>query len=85
VGEIDKLRDLPAVHEVLERLFSALARFPRALVAAEIRRQAAGRSPGGDSGGKSGIVARLRRNPLYRALRLDKIIYQALPSWDLGL
>jgi hypothetical protein len=27
----------------------------------------------------------LRRNPLYRALRLDKIIYQALPSWDLGL
>ena len=33
-----KLRDLPAVHEVLERLSPALARFPRALVVAEIRR-----------------------------------------------
>jgi len=32
------LRDLPAVYEVLERLFPALARFPRALVVAEIRR-----------------------------------------------
>jgi L-seryl-tRNA(Ser) seleniumtransferase len=38
VTENDKLRDLPAVHEVLERLFPALARFPRALVVAEIRR-----------------------------------------------
>ncbi len=28
--------------------------------------------------GKPEIVARLRRNPLFRALRLDKIIYQAL-------
>ena len=36
--EHDKLRDLPAVHEVLNRLFPALARFPRALVVAEIRR-----------------------------------------------
>jgi L-seryl-tRNA(Ser) seleniumtransferase len=38
VADNDKLRDLPAVHEVLERLFPALARFPRALVVAEIRR-----------------------------------------------
>jgi len=38
VTEKDELRDLPAVHEVLERLFPALARFPRALVVAEIRR-----------------------------------------------
>jgi L-seryl-tRNA(Ser) seleniumtransferase len=38
VTENDKLRDLPAVHEVLERLFPALARFPRALVATEVRR-----------------------------------------------
>jgi L-seryl-tRNA(Ser) seleniumtransferase len=30
--------------------------------------------------GKSEIVARLRRNPMFRALRLDKIIYQALES-----
>ena len=28
--------------------------------------------------GKAEIIARLRRNPLFRALRLDKIIYQAL-------
>jgi L-seryl-tRNA(Ser) seleniumtransferase len=28
--------------------------------------------------GNSEIVARLRRNPLFRALRLDKLIYQAL-------
>ena len=32
------LRDLPAVHEVLERLSSVLGRFPRSLVVNEIRR-----------------------------------------------
>jgi L-seryl-tRNA(Ser) seleniumtransferase len=30
--------------------------------------------------GKPEIVARLRRNPLFRALRLDKVIYQALEN-----
>jgi len=30
--------------------------------------------------GKPEIVARLRRNPLFRALRLDKLIYQALET-----
>jgi L-seryl-tRNA(Ser) seleniumtransferase len=30
--------------------------------------------------GKPEVVARLRRNPLFRALRLDKLIYQALES-----
>src|SRR5215471_17182671 len=34
----DLLRDLPSVHEVLERLPAALTRFPRALVVSEIRR-----------------------------------------------
>jgi L-seryl-tRNA(Ser) seleniumtransferase len=33
-----KLADLPAVHEVLDRLAPALARYPRALVVDEIRR-----------------------------------------------
>jgi L-seryl-tRNA(Ser) seleniumtransferase len=42
--------------------------------------------------GKADIVARLRRNPLFRALRLDKLIYQSLENtlrnlvlerWDL--
>ena len=30
--------------------------------------------------GKPEIVARLRRNPMFRALRLDKLIYQALEN-----
>ena len=30
--------------------------------------------------GKPEIVARLRRNPMFRALRLDKMVYQALES-----
>jgi L-seryl-tRNA(Ser) seleniumtransferase len=38
VGDTQKLRELPAVHEVLEELGPSLARFPRALVVAEIRR-----------------------------------------------
>jgi L-seryl-tRNA(Ser) seleniumtransferase len=38
VTRSDLLRDLPSVHEVLERLPPALARFPRALVVSEIRR-----------------------------------------------
>jgi hypothetical protein len=38
VAESQKLRDLPAVHEVLERVSPTLARFPRELVVAETRR-----------------------------------------------
>jgi L-seryl-tRNA(Ser) seleniumtransferase len=38
VTDSQPLRDLPAVHEVLERLPAALERFPRALVVNEIRR-----------------------------------------------
>ncbi len=30
--------------------------------------------------GKPELVARLRRNPLFRALRVDKMIYQALET-----
>ena len=30
--------------------------------------------------GKAELVTRLRRNPLFRALRLDKLIYQALEN-----
>ncbi|HME06588.1 MAG TPA: L-seryl-tRNA(Sec) selenium transferase [Bryobacteraceae bacterium] len=42
--------------------------------------------------GDAGLIARLRRNPMFRALRLDKLIYQALETtlrawlferWDL--
>jgi L-seryl-tRNA(Ser) seleniumtransferase len=38
VSDTQKLRELPAVHEVLEQLARSLARFPRALVVAEVRR-----------------------------------------------
>jgi L-seryl-tRNA(Ser) seleniumtransferase len=38
VSDTQKLRGLPAVHEVLEQLAHSLARFPRALVVAEVRR-----------------------------------------------
>ncbi|MGA2040032.1 MAG: L-seryl-tRNA(Sec) selenium transferase [Bryobacteraceae bacterium] len=38
VAEMGKLRELPAVHEVLASLAKETARFPRALVVAEIRR-----------------------------------------------
>jgi L-seryl-tRNA(Ser) seleniumtransferase len=38
VSDTQKLRELPAVHEVLEQLAPRLARFPRALVVAEVRR-----------------------------------------------
>src|SRR5437588_3343310 len=37
-GAYRLMRDLPAVHEVLERLPPDLSRFPRAVVVAEIRR-----------------------------------------------
>jgi L-seryl-tRNA(Ser) seleniumtransferase len=30
--------------------------------------------------GDAGLIARLRRNPMFRALRLDKVIYQALET-----
>ena len=38
VSDTPKLRELPAVHEVLEQLAPSLARFPRALVVDEVRR-----------------------------------------------
>jgi len=38
VSDTQKLRELPAVHEVLEQLAPSLVRFPRALVVSEVRR-----------------------------------------------
>jgi len=38
VSDTQKLRELPAVHEVLEQLTASLAQFPRALVVSEVRR-----------------------------------------------
>jgi len=38
VADLSQLRDLPSVHEALESLPAAFSRFPRALVAQEVRR-----------------------------------------------
>jgi len=42
------------------------------------RRQTAGGPQAGLLAGRQDLVARLRRNPMFRALRADKLIYQAL-------
>jgi L-seryl-tRNA(Ser) seleniumtransferase len=63
VGDTQKLRELPAVHEVLEDLAPSLARFPRALVVAEIRRAmdtVRAEIVAGNAGGQA-IVARVER------------------------
>ncbi len=38
MSDTQKLRELPAVHEVLEQLAPSLGRFPRALIVSEVRR-----------------------------------------------
>ena len=38
MADANRLGELPAVYEILDRLFPALSRFPRALVVAEVRR-----------------------------------------------
>ena len=57
------LRDLPAVHEVLDRLGTALDRFPRALVVEEVRRALGAiraEIAAGQNGGET-VEARVRR------------------------
>jgi len=46
VAEKEKLRELPAVHEVLSRLNAVLEKYPRALVVEEVRRALAARRSG---------------------------------------
>jgi L-seryl-tRNA(Ser) seleniumtransferase len=63
VSDTQKLRELPAVHEVLEQLAPSLARFPRALVVSETRRAidaARARILAGNPGGPA-IAARVER------------------------
>jgi L-seryl-tRNA(Ser) seleniumtransferase len=63
---MQKLRELPAVHEVLEQLAPSLARFPRAVVVSEVRRAldvARAEILAGNAGGRDiagGVVAALR-------------------------
>src|SRR3981081_4826825 len=54
VAKTEKLRDLPSVHEVLQRLESVLTRFPRALVTGEVRRALEGRRSDIQSGVANG-------------------------------
>lgn len=64
VTEAEKLRELPAVHEVLERLNAALARFPRTLVVEEVRRVIEARRAGiraGNGNQSSSLEAEVER------------------------
>jgi L-seryl-tRNA(Ser) seleniumtransferase len=64
VAEAEKLRELPAVHDVLERLDAALARFPRTLVVGEVRRVLEARRAGiraGDGNQASSVEAEVER------------------------
>jgi L-seryl-tRNA(Ser) seleniumtransferase len=56
VGQDELLRELPAVHEVLERLSGALARFPRELVVDEVRRTLEAARARIRAGGEAGDV-----------------------------
>ncbi len=63
MSDTQKLRELPAVHEVLEQLAPSLARYPRALVVAEVRRAidaARGEILAGSAAGPA-IAARVER------------------------
>jgi L-seryl-tRNA(Ser) seleniumtransferase len=57
VAETEKLRELPSVHEVLERLESVLTRYPRALVVEEVRRTLEARRAGIRAGNGTAEVA----------------------------
>jgi L-seryl-tRNA(Ser) seleniumtransferase len=64
VAESEKPRELPSVHEVLERLDTVLARFPRALVVEEVRRVLEGRRAGiraGDGDRAKSVEAEVER------------------------
>ncbi len=63
MSDTQKLRELPAVHEVLAQLAPGFARFPRALVVSEVRRavDAARTEILGGNPGHPGIVARVER------------------------
>src|SRR5713226_40501 len=57
VSETEKLRELPAVHDVLSRLEGVLKRYPRGLVTEEVRRVLESRRAGIRAGNGAGQVA----------------------------
>jgi L-seryl-tRNA(Ser) seleniumtransferase len=60
VAEKDALRELPSVHEILERLSPALARFPHALVVNEIRHALEERRQQVRAGSSNGLTVESR-------------------------
>jgi len=65
VSETEKLRELPAVHEVLSRLEGVLTRYSRALVTEEVRRVLESRRAGiraGNGAGQAAIEAEVERS-----------------------
>ena len=81
--DADLLRSLPSVHEVLERLSPALARYPRPLVVAEVRRAVeiarqelrAGRSSGPNIETRvEHALMHLERNSLRRVINATGVV-----------
>jgi L-seryl-tRNA(Ser) seleniumtransferase len=65
VADSEKLRELPAVHEVLGRLELLLKRYPRELVTKEVRRAIESRRAGiraGDGAGQDAIEVEVERS-----------------------
>jgi L-seryl-tRNA(Ser) seleniumtransferase len=83
VADADLLRSLPSVHEVLERLSPALARYPRPLVVAEVRRAVEAARQELRAGGPPGpsiearveqTLNRLARNSLRRVINATGVV-----------
>jgi L-seryl-tRNA(Ser) seleniumtransferase len=83
VTENQRLRELPSVNEVVERLFPALARFPRAPIVAEARRAIEERRSRILAGGDDGIsveervmeaLAALERPSLRRVVNATGVV-----------
>ena len=83
MADADLLRRLPSVHEVLERLPPALARYPRSLVVAEVRRAVEAARQELRAGGAPGpaievrveqALARLERNSLRRVINATGVV-----------
>jgi L-seryl-tRNA(Ser) seleniumtransferase len=83
VADGEKLRDLPSVHETLERLPAECARFPHAVAVAEIRRTLDAARAAIRSGGGNGIsieqcaaraLAALERPSLRRVINATGVV-----------
>ncbi|HEY7388176.1 MAG TPA: L-seryl-tRNA(Sec) selenium transferase [Bryobacteraceae bacterium] len=83
MAEADLLRSLPSVHEILERLSPVLARYPRPLVVAEVRRAVETARQELRSGAAPGppieirveqALTRLERNSLRRVINATGVV-----------